>query len=48
MPERKKTAYTFFTKENFSKIKESQSLSNIDAMKYCAEQWSRLDEMAKK
>jgi hypothetical protein len=40
--------YTFYMKENLTKIKDQKSLSNTDAMKSCAEQWSRLSEKQKK
>ena len=40
--------YVFYMKENLAKIKESQGLSAAEAMKTCAEQWSKLTEKLKK
>ena len=40
--------YVFYMKENLAKIKEAQGLSAAEAMRTCADQWSKLTEKQRK
>ena len=42
VPKKPLSAYLFFTSENVNKVKESENITHMEAMKKCGENWNLL------
>ena len=48
VPKKPLSSYLFYTKENVNRLKEEKGCTHPEAMKFCGDNWVRLDDEGKK